>query len=130
MSTPRTSPAEWRWVLLASLAVLLIASLPTLYAWRLADDTHLFSGFVYNTKDGHSYIAKMRQGAQGEWLFNLPFTTEPHPGAWLYSFHLLLGKVAAGLGLSFQLTDHLARVSLGLGLLATIYAVRAEEIQP
>ena len=112
---------EWRWVLCASVVVLLLASLPTLYAWWLADDAHVFSGFVYNTEDGNSYIAKMRQGARGEWLFHLPFTTEAHPGAWLYTFHLLLGKIAAGLGLSFQLAYHLARITLGLGLLATVY---------
>jgi hypothetical protein len=114
--------AEMRWVLLASLAVVLFASLPTLYAWGLADADHVFSGFVYNTEDGNSYIAKMRMGARGEWLFHLPFTTEPHPGAWLFTFHLLLGKLAAGLSLSFQLTYHLARVILGVGLLLTIYA--------
>jgi hypothetical protein len=117
-----TAPGEWRWVLLASLAVILFASLPTIYAWSLADADHAFTGFVYNTEDGNSYIAKMRLGARGEWLFRLPFTTEPHSKAWLYSFHILLGKLAAGLGLSLQLTYHLARAILGLGLLVTIYA--------
>jgi hypothetical protein len=122
MTADGVTRPEWRWVLLASLVVLLFASLPTLYAWWLADDANVFSGFVYNTEDGNSYIAKMRQGARGEWLFHLPFTTEPHPGAWLYTFHLLLGKVSAGLGLSFQLTYHLVRAILGLGLLVTVYA--------
>ena len=122
MTAAGVARTEWRWVLLGSLAVLLVASLPTLYAWWLADDARVFSGFVYNTEDGNSYIAKMRQGARGEWLFHLPFTTEAHPGAWLYTFHLLLGKVSAGVGLSFQITYHLARITLGLGLLVTIYA--------
>jgi hypothetical protein len=113
--------SEFRWVLIASLLVLLLASLPTLYAWALADADHVFTGFVYNTEDGNSYIAKMRLGARGEWLFHLPYTTEPHPGSWLYTFHLLLGKLANRLGLSYQSTYHLARVVLGLGLLVTIY---------
>lgn len=112
---------ELRWLLLASLGILLFASLPTLYAWQLADDDHVFTGFVYNTEDGNSYIAKMRLGGRGHWMFRLPFTTEAHRGAWLYTFHLLLGKAAATLGLSFQLTYHLARLVLGLGLLLTIY---------
>jgi hypothetical protein len=117
----KVTRAEWHWVLLASLAVILFASLPTIYAWSQADADHVFTGFVYNTEDGNSYIAKMRLGARGEWLFQLPFTTEPHPKAWLYSFQILLGKLGAGLGLSLQLTYHLARAILGLGLLATIY---------
>jgi len=121
MTARRIAPDEWRWVLIGSLAVLLFASLPVLYAWSLADASHVFSGFVYNTEDGNSYIAKMRLGASGEWLFQLPFTTESHPKAWLYSFHILLGKLGAGLGLSLRVTYHLARVILGLCLLLTIY---------
>jgi hypothetical protein len=121
MTHGRVSRAELRWVLLASLALMLLTSLPTLYAWSRADADHVFTGFVYNTEDGNSYIAKMRLGARGEWLFRLPFTTEEHRGAWLYTFHLLLGKLAAGLGISLQLMYHLARVVLGLGLLLTVY---------
>ena len=112
---------ELRWLLIASLAVLLFASLPTLYAWSLADADHVFTGFVYNTEDGNSYIAKMRLGARGEWLFHLPYTSEEHEGAVVYPFYLLLGKVAAGLGLSHVLVYHLARVLLGLFLLLTVY---------
>jgi hypothetical protein len=115
------SRAEVRWVLLASLAVLLFASLPTLYAWSLADADHVFTGFVYNVEDGNSYIAKMRMGARGEWLFHLPYTPEQHEGALVYTFYLLLGKLGADLGLSLVLTYHLARIFLGVGLLLSVY---------
>jgi hypothetical protein len=113
--------AELRWVLVASVIVLLFASLPTLYAWSLADDEQVFTGFVFNTEDGNSYIAKMRLGARGEWLFRLVYTPEEHQGALVYTFYLLLGKIAAGMGFSCVLTYHLARVFLGLGLLLTVY---------
>ena len=114
--------AEFRWVLVASLLVLVFASLPTIYAWGLADADHVFTGFVYNAEDGNSYIAKMRMGARGEWLFHIFYTTEPHQPALAFPFHLLLGKLGAGLGLSMVLTYHLARVLLGLCLLVTVYA--------
>jgi hypothetical protein len=117
--------SEFRWVLAASLLVVLFASLPTLYAWGLADDDHVFSGFVYNTEDGTSYIAKMRLGAGGAWLFHLFYTPEEHDGALVYTFYLLLGKLAAGLGVSFMLAYHLARAFFGLGLLLTVYAFMA-----
>jgi len=113
--------SELRWVLIASLAVILLASLPTLYAWALSDADHVFTGFVYNAEDGNSYIAKMRLGARGEWLFHLVYTPEEHQGALVYTFYLLLGKLAAGLGLSFLLVYHLARALLGAGLLLTVY---------
>jgi hypothetical protein len=114
--------AEFRWLLITSLAVILVASLPTLYAWSRADAEHVFTGFVYNTEDGNSYIAKMRLGARGEWLFHLVYTPEEHEGALVFTFHLLLGKVAAGTGTSLVLVYHLARALLGLGLLLTVYA--------
>jgi hypothetical protein len=123
--------AELRWVAIASLAVLLVASLPTLYAWSLADTDHVFTGFVYNAADGNSYIAKMRLGARGEWLFHLFYTLEPHQPALTLTWHLMLGKLSAGLGLPLVLTYHLARVILGLGLLLTVYvfvAVFSSEI--
>jgi hypothetical protein len=113
--------AELRWVLIASLIVLVFASLPTVYGWMLGDADHVFTGFVYNTEDGNSYIAKMRLGARGEWLFHLFYTAEPHDPAFVYSFYLLLGKLGAGLGLSMVLTYHIARVLLGLCLLLTVY---------
>jgi len=125
MTRDKVTSAEFRWVLLASLAVLLFASLPTLYAWHLADADHLFTGFVYNSEDGNSYIAKMRLGAEGEWLFHLPYTPEEHRGALVYTFYLLLGKIGGGLGLSLVLTYHLARLLLGLFLLLTVYAFAA-----
>jgi hypothetical protein len=121
--------AELRWVLLASLAVLLFASLPTIYAWTLADADHVFTGFVYNTEDGNSYIAKMRLGARGEWLFHLFYTPEPHEPALAFPFHLLLGKLAAAFDLSLVLVYHLARAVFGLGLLLTIYAFVARFTQ-
>ena len=121
----RVTRSELRWMLIASLAVILLASLPTLYAWALADADHVFSGFVYNAEDGNSYLAKMRLGARGDWLFRLVYTPEEHQGALVYIFYLLLGKLAAGLGLSHIVVYHLARALLGLGLLLTVYAFTA-----
>ena len=121
--------AEFRWVLIASLILVVFASLPTIYAWALADGDHVFTGFVYNTEDGNSYLAKMRLGARGEWLFHIFYTPEPHQSALAFPFHLLLGKIGAGLGLSMALTYHLARILFGLCLLLTVYAFVARFTQ-
>jgi hypothetical protein len=114
--------SELNWVLVASLLVLLFASLPILYAFTLADTDHVFIGFVYNTEDSNSYVAKMRLGAEGEWLFHLFYTAEEHEPALVYPLYLLLGKLAAATGISLVVTYHLARVAFGLFLLFTIYA--------
>ena len=112
---------EFRWVLVASVILVVFASLPTIYAWALADADHVFTGFVYNAEDGNSYIAKMRLGARGEWLFQMVYTPEPHQPAFVYLFYLLLGKLAEGLGLSLVFAYHIARVLFGLCLLFTVY---------
>ena len=112
---------EWRWVLIASLIVLILVSLPTLYAWTLADDAHVFSGFVIGAEDGNSYLAKMRLGARGEWLFRLVYTPEEHEGALIYTLYVILGKLAASIGLPQVLVYHLARFCFGLFLLLAVY---------
>jgi len=119
------SRAELRWVLIASTIVLLFASLPTLYAWRLADAGHVFTGFAYNNEDGNSYIGKMQLGARGEWLSRLFYTAEEHQPALANPVYILLGKLSAATGMSLVLTYHLARVALGLVLLLTVYAFLA-----
>jgi hypothetical protein len=100
---------------------MVITSLPYLYGWWLSTPQMEFSGFIVGVEDGYSYLAKMRMGAEGGWLFYLPYTPEPHVGAYVYTFYLLLGKVIFALGLSPVLGYHLARVLLGLGFLLTLY---------
>jgi len=117
---------EWRWAIAASAAALLLASLPYLVGWGLQTDELRFGGFVYAVEDGYSYLAKMRQGAEGAWLFHIAYTPEPHPGALFFPFHLLLGKLAArlpGADLTARLvcTYHAARLLLGAVLLLTAY---------
>lgn len=114
------SRSEWRWVILWAAAVLLVTSLPYLVGLLLATPELSFSGLIIGVEDGYSYLSKMRMGAEGSWVFYL-YTTEPHPGVYLYTFHLLLGKIAALTGLPPVLVYHLARVGLGLVLLVAVY---------
>ena len=121
-----TTAAERRFVLLGTLLAVVITSLPYVVGAALSDDERVFSGFVYAVNDCTSYIAKMRQGAEGAWLFHIPYTPEPHPGALFFIFHRLLGKAATLLpwgDLTRRLiwVYHAARVAFGAGLLLTIY---------
>ncbi|MBN1582366.1 MAG: hypothetical protein JXA89_16790 [Anaerolineae bacterium] len=116
---------EWVWVLAWGVVYLALGSLPYLVGVLVSTPDMQFSGFVYNVVDCNSYIAKMRQGARGEWLFTLPYTSEPHRGAFVYPFYIILGKVAAWSGLSFVVTYHLARLVCVLFLVASVYAFLA-----
>ena len=118
---PPLSLSEWRWALLWASLIMLITSVPYIYGFSLSSPQQQFSGFVIGVEDMNSYLAKMRLGSEGGWLFYLPYTAEPHQGAYIYGFYLLLGKVTHLSNLSAVLIYHLARLIFGLGLLLTIY---------
>src|ERR1700737_5350463 len=58
----------------------------------------------------------MRQGADGSWLWNDPYTSEPHGGVFLFSFYLLFGHLAALLHLPLIAAYHLARITGAIAL--------------
>jgi hypothetical protein len=110
--------AEWRW---AAVAVLL--TLPYLIAYSSQGSAWRFSGFLFGVEDGNSYIADMRQGADGAWLFKIPYTTEAQNGALVYLPYMLLGKLAGGAAMHDQFVAlfHLARFAAGIAMLLAIY---------
>lgn len=112
---------EWRWVLIWAFVIVAVTCLPYLYAWQAAPEGLVFGGLLTNPLDGNSYLAKMRQGFQGEWRFHLPFTPEPHDGAFIFTYYLALGHLTRLLGLSLPLVYHLARAVNGLLLLLIVY---------
>jgi hypothetical protein len=73
----------------------LLTLLPYLWANAAAGSGHVFAGFLLNPLDGATYLAKMRQGWEGNWLFTLPFTADPGPGSFLFTYYLLLGPLPA-----------------------------------
>ncbi|NLE75751.1 MAG: hypothetical protein GX605_03220 [Chloroflexi bacterium] len=104
-----------------SLMVIVLTSLP--YAWCAlqATDDYRFGGLVYDVEDVRTYLAEMRQGANGAWLLHLPFTSEDHPRPFVHGLYLLLGKLTPLLGGSLLATFHLARAGLGLWALWAVY---------
>ncbi|MDH4136986.1 MAG: hypothetical protein OEW09_09785, partial [Anaerolineae bacterium] len=113
---------EIHWVLLWSTLIVGLTCLPYLYAYLVAPDDMQFTGLLSNPMDGNSYLAKMRQGAQGSWLFHLPYTSEDHDGAFIFTYYLFLGRFSALLGLPLILTYHLARVVNSFVLLFVAYS--------
>ncbi len=85
--------------------------IPYLLAGRLAGDGRVFAGFLLNPTDGFSYLAKMRQGAAGSWMFHLPYAREPGDGAFLFTHYLFLGHLARWLGLPLLHLFHAARLA-------------------
>ncbi len=117
------SSAEWRWVIVFSGLLVAITLLP--YAWAFASDSPSdswqFMGMLPNPQDGATYLSKIREGARGDWLFTLAYTPEPHVGAAINEFYLLLGHLSRILGLSPLLMYHIARLATGFMMYISIY---------
>lgn len=82
---------------------------PYFVAVRLAQP-NAFTGFLINPIDGFSYLAKMNQGAQGEWFFRLPYAADPGRAVFLFGYYIFLGHIADFLHISLLTLYHLARV--------------------
>ena len=103
---------SWRWR---------ASSAPYLVAWLATPPDSQFLGLLPYAADGHTYLAKMLQGAQGELLYHLAFTPEPHDGALVFTFYLLLGRITGAAGLPMAVGLQAARVLFGLAMLVMAY---------
>jgi hypothetical protein len=129
MAERRVAGNEWRWVAIATLLVLAASGLPYALGWWRSTPEMRFGGFLFGLEDMHSYLAKMRYGACDGWLCRLVYTSEPHEGALLFTFHLALGKLAAWLSGGGARVEagplivayHAARVVCGAFMLGVIY---------
>ncbi|MEA3374704.1 MAG: hypothetical protein U9R72_00655 [Chloroflexota bacterium] len=117
---------EWRWVAGAVVVLVVVSSLPYAIAWATTPEGAGFTGLVFNPQDGHSYLAKMRQGLEGSWRFQLTYTPERSPGAPVYLYHLWLGHVARWTGLPLIGVYHGARILGGVAMLMGIYALACQ----
>ncbi len=99
-----------RIILVLSIFFALLTLIPYLAAYGNAG-AFRFTGFLFNPSDAASYLAKMRQGYDGEWLYHLAFTDAPGPGALLFVWYLLLGHLAWALRLPIIVMWQIARLA-------------------
>ena len=105
----------------ALIGVTLVTLLPYVLAAILAGPEHVFTGFIFNSGDGATYLAKMRAGYDGDWQFRLSYTADPGEGTYVYLFYLFLGNLARVTGLSIQGIYHLARAAGAWFLIWSLY---------
>lgn len=109
--------------------VMAILTIPYVLGWLVQGDEWVFSGFLFGTDDGFSYLAKMRLGAQGHWLFTVRYTSEPHEGALLFLPYILLGRLttlfvdpqSTNLTTALAIMYHAARVVFGFLMILISY---------
>jgi hypothetical protein len=120
------SRAEWRWLGLVTLVTLLLVEIPYLLAYSQESNGWLFTGMLWSAFDFAQYAAAMREGAaSASWLIHDHLTGEPHAAVFMYPLYVGLGKLAALIGLDFQIAYHLAEVVARATLLVAIYRFAA-----
>jgi len=110
-----------------------LTSIPYLIAFQktLLSDRNTswrFSGFLFGVEDGNSYIAKMRRGMEGEWLFRSPYSGMEQKGFLAFLPYYLLGKLAGGRGSHEQLVIlfHWFRIGAGFICIFAYYRFLSE----
>ena len=105
---------NWKFIILVLWIFLLI--FPYLIGVFQSNKELVFGGFLLNPIDGFSYLAKMQQGFQGNWYFQLPFTSEFNGNALLFLFYILLGHITRIFSLNIVFVFHLFRVIFAICL--------------
>jgi hypothetical protein len=108
---------------LLSSGLALLTLIPYILAVSLAEPERIFSGFLINPIDGFSYLAKMRQGAEGNWLFLLPYTAEPGKGSLIFLYFLFLGQLTQWTGIEAISLYHIIRMLAATGMFITAYVL-------
>ncbi len=105
-----------RWVAFGLCVLVVLATVaPYFTAVRLAQP-NAFTGFLINPIDGFSYLAKMHQGSEGEWLFRLPYASEPGSAVFIFGYYLFLGHAADFLHIPLLTLFHLTRALAAVGM--------------
>ncbi len=118
---PQLRSRELRMATMIALIAVGITTIPYVLGYLLAPSDMEFGGVVMNFEDTHGYLAKMQQGAEGNLLYQIPFTSEDHQGAFVGGFFLALGWVCAVTRLPVLWMWHLSRIAFGLLLLVSSY---------
>ncbi len=108
---------------------LLLTQSPAFLGMIFSGDNYQFGGFLLNPLDGNSYLAKMRQGWNGNWDFHLPFTADRGKGAYLFGFYILLGHIARWFHLDLVVTFHVFRFLCSVFMAVMIYRYFLHDFQ-
>jgi hypothetical protein len=121
--TDEVSASEWRWVIIFGGLLVAFTLLP--YAWALAsdapNDNWQFMGMLHAHIDAATYMAKIEQGASGQWLFTIDYSPESSPGAAINMYYIALGHLSRLLGLSPLMMFHVARLVATFFMYITLY---------
>lgn len=99
---------------------LLVTLGPYLIAWLATPPGKFFVGTLANHNDHSAYLAAMRQGAEGRWLYRFNFSPEVWQPALILPAYMLAGRLLGWLGIGYPLLLNLLRLA---AVLFTLFAI-------
>lgn len=104
--------------LIATIAVSL-ALLPICYGYRHVQKDEILASI--GRDDEYVYLTWIRQSQEGHWLFDNPYTLEPHRRLYFNPFFLIVGKAAAFLDCHPFTALNIFRVVGGVALVVGVF---------
>src|SRR5262249_47506400 len=117
INTRLISSSEMRWVTLLTLLVTGLTVLPYIFAQVAAPSGYTFGGVMINPEDGNTYLAKIREGYEGAWLYRSVYSPEAEPEILGHNLYLLIGHIAYLIQMPVVWAYHIARILAGSLLL-------------
>jgi hypothetical protein len=112
---------ELRFLLLVIIGLIIITSIPTIYAYLTTPSDRWFSGVIYNVHDTTQYFSWMRE-SQERFLIENKLTSEPNDAIFINLHWWIPGRFAAWTGMTLPQVYQLYRlISIPL-LVLTVYA--------
>jgi hypothetical protein len=118
-------PAEWRWLILMSSILVLVAFAPLLWIAIQGTGDYQFMGMLLNYQDAGSYLSKMELGVRGAWFVTFQHTPETHNGAFIQVLYPAIGQLAQLTGMPTLVLFHVARLGASLFMYIALYQLGA-----
>lgn len=115
--------SEWRWVIGMGAIVLIVTSLPLLWAlWvDMREPDFVFMGVLSNPLDGATYLSKIQVGTEGHWRTIFRHSPGIEQGAYVSLIYNGLGQFSRYLNLSNVFVFHTARLLTSMLMFLALY---------
>ena len=125
--TGHVSAAEWRWVIIVSVFLVLLAFLP--YIWVLVTGLRgsewQFMGALHDHVSSAAHLSRVVQGASDRWLLRFLHTPEAQDGTFINVLYALIGQLSRFIALPSVALFHVARVCASLFMYLALYQLAA-----
>ena len=115
---------EWKFVILVTLAILILTSIPYVFAAEIPHPGKQFMGFILNVSDHTQYLSWYK-GFETRFLISNNQTSEPNPEIFFNLLWWVLARFGRLTGLDYQMVYQVFRWLSGAAFLTMVYATVA-----